>query len=331
MSDPFMPETVATNGISLSVMKAGPAPRDARAALVFLHGFPDLAYGWKHQIVHFAERGYAVIAPDLRGYGGSDKPLERDAYGIETITADITGLLDHYGIETAIVIGHDWGALIGWSLPFLIPERLKAVANLNVPFIPRGTLPPSVLFRGAFGEKMYIVRFQEEGPSEAVLERDVERSMRFFLRRPKPKSNIGGGAFSTPDLDLIGWLEGPEEKWPGVPLLDESALAIYVAAFKAGGFTAPLHYYRSMDANWQTMARFQPEGYPPEPLSLPALMITAGLDGVCPPRLADGMERFFSDYRRVDIPDSGHWTQQEKPETVNAALGDWIEGHVLKR
>lgn len=322
-------EMIDANGIRLAVHRAGPIPGEGRATLLFLHGFPELAYSWRKQFPAMAAAGYSVLAPDLRGYGASDKPLGQPAYEMREIVADIKGLLDHYGVERVIVVGHDWGSLICWSLPFYMPERLLGIANLNIPFLPRGALPPPTLFKHAFGERMYIVRFQETGVCEAIFERDMDRTMRFFMRRPKPGSDQGGGAFSTPDLDLVGWLEGPEEQWPGEPFLPEEELAVYIKAFRKGGMTAPLHYYRSMDRNWQAMEKWQPAGVPSEKPDVPALMITAGRDGVCPPRLADGIELFFSRYSRVDIPDSGHWTQQEKPDAVNKALLDWLESRVL--
>lgn len=324
MTDFPAPEFVTTNGIRLAVRRAGPTPGAGRATVVLLHGFPELAWSWRHQIPVLADAGFSVIAPDMRGYGDSDAPAGQDAYRMAELSADCAGLLDHYGFETAYFVGHDWGALVLWALPFHHPARVAGLCGLNVPFIPRGPVPPTEAFRAAFGPDMYILRFQEEGACEPILERDVDRTMRFFMRAPNPGSAQGGGAFSTPDLDLIRWLEGPEKAWPGRPFLSEDAFEVFIDAFRRSGFTAPLHYYRNMDANWRDMARFQPDGVPPAPLPMPTLMITAELDGVVPPRLARGMEAFFSDYERIDITDCGHWTQQEKPAEVNAALLDWL-------
>ncbi|WP_281300280.1 MULTISPECIES: alpha/beta hydrolase [unclassified Iodidimonas] len=325
-----VPEMIKTNDIHLAVYRAGPPPEKARAVVLFLHGFPDLAFTWRHQFPALARAGYCVIAPDMRGYGRSDKPRDRAAYGMGVLARDITGLLDHYGVERAIIIGHDWGALINWSLPFYCPERLQAIGNLNVPFIPRGSIAPVALFAKAFGPQMYIVQFQDEGLCEAIFEDDIERTMRFFMRRPKPRSGKGGGAFSTPDLDLVRWLEGPIEKWPGEDFLPPRELAVYTEAFRAGGMLGPLHYYRNMDANWADMERFQPLGGKPS-IDIPALMITADLDGVCPAHLADGKEAFFTNYQRIDMRGSGHWMQQEKPQEVNDILLSWLDGIVSRR
>ncbi|GER08092.1 epoxide hydrolase A [Iodidimonas muriae] len=320
-----VPEMVETNGIRLAVHRAGPSPDRAKAVVLLLHGFPDLAFTWRHQVPVLAGAGYCVLAPDLRGFGRSDKPQDRSAYGMEILARDVTGLLDHYQVHRAFVIGHDWGALINWSLPFYCPDRLHGIANLNIPFLPRGSIAPIALFKAAFGKQMYIVRFQEEGPCEAIFEQDMARTMAFFFRKPKIHDGAGGGggAFSVPDLDLVSWLQGPCDKWPGDDFLPERELAVYVEAFREGGMTAPLHYYRNMDANWRDMERFQPAGKALL-VDSPALMITADKDGVCPPHLADGKDAFFTDYRRVDIKDCGHWTQQEKPDEVNAILLEWL-------
>jgi len=318
------PDFVETNGVRLAVYRAGPDPGAGRATVVLSHGFPELAWSWRHQMPALAEAGYSVLAPDMRGYGRSGRPQEQAAYRMETLTGDMAGLLDHYGCTSAFFIGHDWGALVTWALPFYQPARVAGLCGLNVPFIPRGPVPPTEAFRAAFGPDMYILRFQEDGACEPILERDVDRTMRFFMRAPNPGASEGGGAFSTPDLDLIRWLEKPENAWPGRPFLPDEDLQVFIDAFRDTGFTAPLHYYRNMDANWRDMTRFQPDGVPPAPLSMPTLMITAELDGVVPPRLARGMEAFFSDYERVDITACGHWTQQEKPAEVNAALLDWL-------
>ncbi|RMF71618.1 MAG: alpha/beta hydrolase [Alphaproteobacteria bacterium] len=320
-------ERLCVGEVTLAVHRAGPEIDRARAVVLLLHGWPELAYSWRYQIPALAAAGYHVVAPDLRGFGDSDKPLDKEAYRMSALVGDVTGLLDRLGVPRAVVVGHDWGAIITWALPFYAPERLQALAGLNVPFRPRGSVPILKAIEAVYGPQMYILRFQEEGPAEAILERDISRTMRFFYRRPRAGGKGGGGAFSTPDLDLLSWLEREEETWPGEPLLDEEDLAVYVEAYRRGGFRQTLHYYRNLHHNWEEMARYQP---PIDRLRIgqPALMITAEHDGVLPPRLADGIEVFFDCYRRVDIAGAGHWVQQEKPEEVTAALLTWLEEDV---
>ncbi len=327
-----VPEKVQVNEIHLSVHRAGPKAALSRGVVVLLHGFPDLALTWRYQIPALARAGYMVIAPDLRGYGRSDRPCGQDAYKIQNLVNDVTGLLDHYEVEKATVIGHDWGAMIGWSLPFYCPERIVAVAGLNVPFMPRSALAPTALFEKIYGKSMYALRFQDKGVCEAIFEEDMARTMRFFMRSPVPAQESNGAVFDFAGLDLVGWFQGLEADWPGRPFLPAPLLRQYTDAFRKNGMTAPLHYYRNLDDNWRDMVRFQPPGetigLTRPALSMPALMITAELDGVCTPELADGMEGCFTDYERVDIMGAGHWTQQEKPNEVNSALIDWLSRKV---
>lgn len=318
---------VKLKDIRLAVIEEGPPPKHSRGSLILLHGWPEIAFSWRHQVRALADSGYHVLAPDLRGFGSSDRPSGCENYRMPALVGDVTGLMDAFGLEKATVVGHDWGAIIAWAMPFYAPERLAAVAGLNVPFRPRGGTPILTALEAAYGPQMYILQFQQEGRCEPILEADMERTMRFFFRRPRVGSGVGGGAFSTPDLDLVSWLQQPPETWPGEPFLSEEDLAVYVHAFARSGMTAPLHYYRNLDWNWRDMARFQPEGELPR-IRHPALMITAELDGVLPPRLADGIEVFFERYQRIDIMGAGHWVQQEKPDEVNRALLDWLAEEV---
>ena len=129
---------VQTNGVSLRVTEAG----DPGAPVVVLcHGFPELAFSWRHQIAGLAEAGYHVLAPDQRGYGGSDSPEAVDAYTIAELSADVVGLLDDVGAEQAVLVGHDFGAVVAWTAPLLHPDRFSAVAGLSLPPVPRPRVP----------------------------------------------------------------------------------------------------------------------------------------------------------------------------------------------
>ena len=122
---------IDVNGVTLRVHEAGDP---ANPTVVLCHGFPELAYSWRHQMAPLADAGFHVIAPDQRGYGHSSAPREIDAYGITQLTDDLTGLLDHFGKDDAVFVGHDWGALIVWDLSRLHPERVRAVVGVSVPF-----------------------------------------------------------------------------------------------------------------------------------------------------------------------------------------------------
>ena len=169
-------QTIETNGIRLRVALAGQGP-----LVVLIHGFPESWYSWRHQIPALADAGYRVAAPDLRGYGGSDKPLAIEAYSIKDICADIGGLIAALGAERAVVVGHDWGAVITYRTALFHPERVRAVAGLGVPYLARGPMPSIQLFRNIYKDRFfYQLYFQEPGVAEAELEADVRTSLRKF-------------------------------------------------------------------------------------------------------------------------------------------------------
>jgi epoxide hydrolase A/B len=158
---------VETNGVQLRVTEAG----DHGAPVVVLaHGFPELAYSWRHQIPALADAGYHVLAPDQRGYGGSSKPEAVDAYNVVELSADIVGLLDDVGAERAVLVGHDFGGVVAWNAPLLHPDRFAGVVGLSVPPVPRPRVPTTQAFRRIFGENFfYILYFQEPGPADEEL------------------------------------------------------------------------------------------------------------------------------------------------------------------
>ena len=127
------PEIISTNGIDLEVFSAGSGP-----PVILCHGWPEHAFSWRHQIEPLVRAGYHVIAPNQRGYGHSARPPEVEAYAIEHLTADLAGLLDHYGYEQALFVGHDWGAIVVWNMAMMHADRVAGVINLSVPFMTRG-------------------------------------------------------------------------------------------------------------------------------------------------------------------------------------------------
>ncbi|KAH7517049.1 hypothetical protein FEM48_Zijuj09G0020500 [Ziziphus jujuba var. spinosa] len=148
--------TIPTNGINLHVASIGTGP-----VVLFLHGFPELWYSWRHQLLSLSALGYRAIAPDLRGYGDSDAPPSAASYTAHHIVGDLVGLLDHLGIDKVFLVGHDWGAIVAWYLCLFRPDRVKALVNLSVPFRPRNpTRKPVESFKALFGEDFYMCRFQ---------------------------------------------------------------------------------------------------------------------------------------------------------------------------
>ena len=307
---------VATNGISLNIAEQGEGP-----LVLMLHGFPESWYSWRHQFAPLAAAGFHAVAPDMRGYGESDKPHEISAYNQVEVVADIIGLIPALGADTAVVIGHDWGAPTAWSAAAQHPERVRAVGALSVPFSPRPEAPPLDMLREAFkGQFFYQLYFQEPGVAEAEFEADIRTALRKFLFLGSGQANPAGFAAKGPDEDLLSSLPDPDVL---PPWLTEADLDFYVGEFERSGFRGPLNYYRNHNLTWRLT-----EGAPAV-VGQPALFAAGEKDGVIL-MAADALRKMPERVPnlRVNelIPDIGHWTQQEAPEPVNRLLVDFLQG-----
>ena len=314
---------VDTNGVRLRVVEAG----DRGAPTVVLaHGFPELAYSWRHQIPALAEAGYHVLAPDQRGYGGSSRPDAIEAYNIRELTADIVGLLDDVGAERAVWVGHDWGAPVAWHAPLLHPDRVAAVAALSVPALPRSHVAPTKAWRKIFGENFfYILYFQEPGVADAELNADPARTMRRMLGGLRTSGDQGAAMrMVAPGPEgFIDRLPEPD----GLPdWLSHDELDHYISEFSRTGFTGGLNWYRNFDRNWATTAEIADAK-----IAVPSLFIAGTADPVLAFTRADRAAEVVSGpYRQVMIDGAGHWLQQERPDEVNAILLDFLNGLELR-
>ena len=312
------------NGVRLAYYEVGPRKG---MPIILCHGFPELAFSWRHQLRAFAAAGRWAIAPDQRGYGLTSRPEAVEAYDIEALTGDMVGLLDHLGVEKAVFCGHDWGGIVTWQMPLRHADRVAGVIGVNTPFMPRAPADPIAIMRRRFGEDMYIVNFQKRGEADAILAADVGRTMSFFMRRPVvgapvPSGGLSGGDDEAPQstFALLKALEAWEPAAdPRETFLSPAEMAAFVESFERTGFTGGINWYRNFTRNWERSAAIV------DHVAAPSLMVMAELDAVLPPSAADGMEAFVPDLDKVLIAGSGHWTQQEKPDEVNRALRDWMD------
>jgi pimeloyl-ACP methyl ester carboxylesterase len=319
----FTSRTVATNGVDLYVTEAG----DPDASPVILcHGFPELAYSWRHQLPALAAAGYHAVAPDQRGYGRSSRPGDVAAYDIVRLTGDLLGVLDGLGRERAVFVGHDWGAMVVWALALRAPERVAGVVGMSVPFMPRNAArPPTESMRFLFGDRFfYMLYFQQPGVADADLAADPATTMRRMLGG----LNLAdpGAASVDPDTMFAADGRGFVERLPepqGLPAwLGQADLDHYVAEFSRTGFTGAINWYRNLDRNWQLMADTQGAK-----VTVPARLIGGSDDPVLlmtPPATQDGW--LADDRGTVIVEGAGHWLQQERPEEVNDALLDFLAG-----
>ena len=292
-----MTRSVHTNGIELDVIDEGDGP-----LVVLCHGFPELAFSWRHQVPELVRAGYRVLAPDMRGFGRSSAPAEIEAYDVVTLCADMCGLLDGVGEDSAIFVGHDWGANVTWQLAVLHPERVRAVAGLSVPFVARAPAAPIPIMRRHLGEDFYIVWFQQPGVADAALAQDVRRTL------------------TTSRQWTADWaLQDGTRRAPPV-WMSEEELAVYVEAFERTGFTGGLNWYRNIDRNWELTADVAERR-----VEQPAMFLTGELDPVRSFMPAEAMRGWVTDLRaEIVVPGAGHWVQQQEPGAVNAALLEFL-------
>ncbi|HWE07343.1 MAG TPA: alpha/beta hydrolase [Rhizomicrobium sp.] len=311
------PTMIRTNGIDMAVYEAG--PRDG-FPVVLCHGFPELAFSWRHQLPALAEAGYRAIAPDQRGYGKTSRPVEMCDYDMAHLTGDLVGLLDAFGIEKAVFCGHDWGGSVVWAMPLYHPDRVAGVIGVNTPFFPRPPVDPIALMRARFGDDMYIVFFQKPGEADAILAADVGKTFRFFMRRNVATADeYAKRPQAERNLKLVRALQSDESRWRGEALLDAQEMKVFVDIFTRTGFTGGINWYRNISRNWELS-----EGKEPI-VGAPALMIMAEDDVILAPSMTEGMERFVPDLEKILLRRCGHWTQQEKPDETNDAMIGWLK------
>lgn len=317
MADFPEPTMINTNGIDMAVYESG--PKDG-LPVVLCHGFPELAYSWRHQLPALASAGYRVIAPDQRGYGRTSRPDKVEDYDMPHLTGDLVGMLDALGLKKAVFVGHDWGGIVVWSMPLLHPDRVLGVIGVNTPFFARPPIDPIAAMRAMRGENNYIVFFQKPGEADAILAQNVGKSFRFFMR----KNTVTAKEFesapqSAKNFELVRALQEDESTWRGAPLLTEAEMKYFVDTYTRTGFTGGINWYRNLTRNWELSKDVE------QKVNVPSLMIMAENDVVLPPSLTEGMERYVPDLEKVLIEGSGHWTQQEKPDETSHAMIDWLK------
>jgi pimeloyl-ACP methyl ester carboxylesterase len=329
MSEPTQ-RMIESNGIRLNIAEQGKGP-----LLLLCHGFPESWYSWRHQIEALAAAGFHAVAPDMRGYGKSDAPEAIDQYTIFHLVGDLVGLLDALEAQTAVIVGHDWGANIAWQAARLRPDRFRAVVALSVPFRPRGPVRPTSVMPQTADAQFYMLYFQNPGVAEAELERDPRATVRNMLYGASGDGAAAARAAAassgaSPNLGMVpkggGFLRGSGAPAMLPAWLSEADIDFYAGEFKRSGFRGPLNYYRNIDRNWELMAAFADV-----PVTVPALYVAGDRDMVVSfpgtDQLLANLKQFVPALRNIQmLPGCGHWTQQERPGEVSAAIIDFVRG-----
>jgi pimeloyl-ACP methyl ester carboxylesterase len=328
MSEPTQ-RMIESNGIRLNIAEQGKGP-----LVLLCHGFPESWYSWRHQIEALAAAGFRAVAPDMRGYGKSDAPEAIDQYTIFHLVGDLVGLLDALEAPTAVIVGHDWGANIAWHAARLRPDRFRAVAALSVPFRPRGPVRPTSVMPQTADAQFYQLYFQNPGVAEAELERDPRATVRNMLYGASGDGAAARAAAvsrgAAPSIGMVprggGMMQGPGAPATLPSWLSEADIDFYAGEFKRSGFRGGLNYYRNIDRNWELTAAFADVK-----VTVPALYIAGDHDMViAAPGTAEllaNLKQFVPALRNIQmLPGCGHWTQQERPGEVSAAIIDFVRG-----
>jgi pimeloyl-ACP methyl ester carboxylesterase len=313
---------VQVGGLRMHVAEQG----SSGPLVVLLHGFPETWYSWRHQLAALAGAGFRAVAPDQRGYGGTDRPADAERYTLLDLVGDVVGLIDALGGGPTIVVGHDWGAPVAWHTALLRPDLVAGVAGLSVPFTPRLPVSPMDSWREAFGDRFYQVYFQEPGVAEAELEADVAETMRRLLigasgDRPGPDGEGDGARLPAGVLPPGGGFLDVLRATDDLPAwLTQTDLDQYVAEFTRTGFTGGLNWYRCQDRNWALLAPWHGAVVTP-----PALYVVGTRDPVFAfpgmEQLVPNLRMFVPNLRETVLLDGcGHWTQQERPAEVSERL-----------
>lgn len=273
---------VETNDIRLHCVMQGEGD-----LIILLHGFPEFWYSWRFQIPALAKY-FKVVVPDLRGYNDSDKPAS--GYDLDTLAADVYGLIQSLGYQQAHIVGHDWGGAIAWHLAHQFPQALKRLAVLNAPH-------PYRFVRELFGNmeqlrrSWYVLALQIPELPEWLVQQNLSRVIKAVFH----DQAVRKGAFSSRDTE------------------------IYQAALeKPGVLRAAFSYYRQILAPQQWLKGL---GRSPSPVNAPTLVLWGEDDAFLTQALTQGIEQFVAaPFQLKLVPNCGHWIQQEVPQTVNREL-----------
>lgn len=306
------PKYINANGLRMAVYEEGEG-----APVVLLHGFPELAFSWRHQLPALANAGFRAIAPDQRGYGKTSAPADIAAYGIDHLIADVHGLLDALELDKAIFVGHDWGAILLWHMAMLAPARIEKLVILNIPHYARPSRDPITIMRERLGDDFYIVNFQDSDEADLTFASDP----RHFIDCSMRKNQISRERYDRlpPRHRVISLLRAfHNPRVSGDALLRGDELDYYANAFRESGFSGPINWYRNWTKNWERLANVDQQ------IDIPTLFIGADDDVVVSPHHIEAMKPLVNDLTVHMLDGCGHWSQQERPGDINRLMLEWL-------
>lgn len=292
------------------------AMKDAPPVLL-IHGWPEIAYSWKHQLPALADAGYRAVAMDVRGFGHSDAPRDVGAYTIEKLVGDIEGVLGALGIREVVLCGHDWGGIIVWHAARMLENRVRGVISVCTPHMKHPPADPIEIFKRRHGDKHYFVAFQEEGAPEAIFEQDPLAVFKMLFRKTPPGTKLTSEMFYLVE-HYKAYLAAGTPDLPG-QVMSDADLQVYAGAYLNSGFHGGVNLYRNTTHNWHHDKKLSDD------INQPSLMISTADDLFLPPEHTQPMVQMIPDLERVVVPDCGHWAMWEKPDAINTHMIEWLE------
>ena len=317
-------KTTTANNIHIRYAEAGSGP-----LVLFAHGWPESWYSWRHQLQALSAAGFRCVAPDMRGYGGTEAPESIDQYTLFHMVGDMAELVkavsDKNGGETkAVIVGHDWGAPVAWHAALWRPDLFTAVCAMSVPYAPPGYVDVLSALEKLGINDFYLQYFQKPGVAEAELQQDIKGALRRIYytaggeltETGKGFARLTGGTLLASTVD-----PGKLPAW-----LAEADLAYYAGEFSRAGFRGGLNWYRNLRRNWELSGPWRGQ-----PVRQPSLFIAGSRDGVLRfPAAKSQLEAYPKTLPGLRgnhiLEGAGHWVQQERPAEVNKLLIDFLKG-----
>jgi pimeloyl-ACP methyl ester carboxylesterase len=312
-------KTTKANTIGMRYAEIGSGP-----LVLFCHGWPESWYSWRHQLTAVSAAGFRCVAPDMRGYGGTEAPEPIDQYTLFNLVGDMAELVKTLGETRAVIVGHDWGAPVAWHAALWRPDLFPAVCAMSVPYAPPGYIDVLSALEKLGINDFYLQYFQKPGVPEAEFQNDIKGALRriYFTaggemdEKGKGFARLGGGALLDNTVDP-----------PTLPpWLTQADLDYYAQEFSRTGFRGGLNWYRNLRRNWELGGPWRGQ-----PIRQPSLFIAGSRDGVLrfPAAQAqlDAFPKTLPGLRGSHIIEgAGHWVQQERPAEVNKLLIDFLRG-----
>ncbi len=311
--------TVQLDDIRMRFAEQGRGP-----LVLFCHGWPESWYSWRHQMAAVAAAGFRAVAPDMRGYGGTDAPLDPARYSLLHLVGDMVALLKALGETQAVVVGHDWGAPVAWHAALLRPDLFRAVVGMSVPYAPPSKVDLVSALEKQGASDFYIQYFQTPGIAEAEFERDVSASIRriHFSGSGDAPKQAGFGMLAPGAGFLANTIDPPNLP----PWMGEDDVAYYAGEFKRTGFRGGLNWYRCLRLNSELLAPWHGAV-----VRQPSMFIAGARDGVLRfPASKAQIDRYASTLPGLRgchiLEGAGHWIQRERATTVSALLLEFLHG-----